>query len=101
MKRALILSLIAIGLTAMGTAQAQAMCMPHEHVVAKLQQHHGESVRGLGLGDRGHTVLELFVSESGSWTILMTRTTGVTCIMATGQSWTNFPMAVSAEEEPT
>lgn len=87
MRRALILSLVSICLTAICTSQAQAFCLPHDDAVAKLFQLHGESARGLGLGDRGHSMLELFVSKSGSWTILMTRTNGLSCIMAYGQDW--------------
>ena len=32
-------------------------------------------------------VLEVLSSEKGSWTILVTMPNGVSCMLATGQSW--------------
>ncbi len=100
MKRALILTLALVSLTAVGAAQAHAACLPHDDAVARLRQLHGETVKGLGLDQRGQSVLELFVSESGSWTILMTRTNGLSCITASGQDW--MPTAETTEntEDP-
>ncbi len=100
MRRALILSLASVCLTATGTTQAQAACLPHAEVVAGLQQYYDESVRGRGLGEMGGFVLELYVSESGSWTILMTHTNGLSCVKAAGQDW--MPAAGTTEntEDP-
>ncbi len=100
MRRALILSLASVCLTATGTTQAQAACLPHAEAVARLQQLHGETVTGRGLGEMGGFVLELYVSESGSWTILMTHTNGLSCIKASGQDW--MPAAGTTEntEDP-
>jgi hypothetical protein len=37
-------------------------------------------------------MIELYTSEKGTWTMLMTRPGGVSCIMAVGQSWENLPV---------
>ena len=88
MKRTLKVSLVASLLVLAGAAQAQQLCLPHEKAVGRLQRYHGESAKGLGLGNRGRSVLELFVSDTGSWTILVTRTNGLSCIAASGENWT-------------
>ena len=69
--------------------------------MSQLQQSHGETAKGLGLGNRGQSVIELFVSETGSWTILITRTNGLSCIAASGENWTPMDGKLKTEEEPT
>ncbi len=86
MKRTLKASLVALLLVLAGTARAQ--CLPHEEAIARLQRDYGETAQGLGLGNRGQSVVELFTSRTGSWTILVTRTNGLSCIAASGENWT-------------
>ncbi len=100
MKRTLNVSLVASLLVLAGTAQAQQHCLPREEAIAQLRQHHGETAHGLGLDKRGRSVLELYVSEKGSWTILVTRTDGLSCITASGENWTASEGATAAAEEP-
>ncbi len=40
----------------------------------------------MGLTDKG-AVLEVFASQNGSWTFLITMPNGLTCVVASGQSW--------------
>ncbi len=98
MKRTVKVSLVASLLVLTGTAQAR--CLPHEEAIAQLQQHRGETAHGLGVDNRGRAVLELFVSDTGSWTILVTRTDGLSCITASGENWTPTEGATAAVEEP-
>ncbi len=100
MKHTLKVSLIASLLVLAGAAQAQQLCLPHEEAIARLQQQHGESTKGLGVGTRGQSVMELFTSETGSWTILVTRTNGLSCIAASGENWTPTEGTTAAIEEP-
>jgi hypothetical protein len=37
-------------------------------------------------------VFELFVAETGTWTFLMTRTNGISCITAFSNSWEISPL---------
>lgn len=56
-----------------------------------------ESPKAVGVSSTGKSVLEIYTSSEGSWTVLMTTTTGVACIMGAGHSWQdrdqldNFP----------
>ncbi len=86
MKRTLKASLVVSLLVLAGSTQAQ--CLPHEEATARLQRDRSETAHGLGLDKRGRAVLELFVSATGSWTILVTRTDGLSCITASGENWT-------------
>lgn len=66
---------------------AQGRCLPHDEVVARLAALYGENRRSMGLAD-ANTVIEVFASEAGTWTITMTRAGGPTCLVAAGQAWT-------------
>ena len=41
--------------------------------------------------------MQLFVSQQGSWTILVTKTDGQACIVAAGQNWEKLPALAEAE----
>jgi hypothetical protein len=80
-----------IGLTALAvptpTQAAGLSCGERDTVIGRLAQSFGESFGGGGLQD-SDAVFEVWVSEaSGTWTILMTRADGTTCIMAAGTDW--------------
>ena len=39
-------------------------------------------------------VMEIFMSPQGTWTVLVTDTTGTSCIIATGEEWQEVPIAL-------
>ena len=92
------LFLVAFLTATAGSAFAQ--CMPHDDVVQNLQKTYGETPVGLGVTPRGQQVIELFASEDGSWTILMTGTNGMSCVKASGSGWTDLPRVEVAEDNP-
>ena len=67
-------------------ANAQAMCGQRAEITGALDQKYAEKVVGMGLAGNGN-VLEIFASTNGSWTILMTKPSGVTCVMSAGEAW--------------
>ncbi len=69
-----------------------AACLPHETAVSKLEQGYGEQRVGLGIGPSGGAVYELYVADTGTWTILVTRPNGLSCIAASGESWMTSPL---------
>ena len=69
--------------------------------MARLQRDHGETARGIGVGDTGQLVTELFVSDTGSFTVLVTRTNGLSCIVAGGHDWTVLEGKLTEEDTPT
>ena len=64
-------------------------CFPHADVVDALGKKFGERITGLGLSKNQQSVLELYVSDGGSWTVLITNAQGVSCVRAMGESWTH------------
>lgn len=72
--------------TAAALAQNQ-QCAPRADVVAHLGQKYSETRRSMGLAANS-TVMEVFASEAtGTWTITVTTPQGITCLIASGQSF--------------
>ncbi len=72
------------------TVQAQAMCGDRTEVVSKLKKGYSETPVSIGLASNG-AVIEVFASTKGSFTIIMTRPNGLSCLMAAGDSWELLP----------
>ncbi len=66
---------------------AQTNCAERTTVVEKLEASYGEVFAGGGLQNANHVFEVWFSEEKGTWTILMTRADGVSCIMASGTNW--------------
>ncbi|MEX3011024.1 hypothetical protein [Hoeflea sp. TYP-13] len=62
-------------------------CGDRTKLLKALSEKYKESPKALGLSATGKAMFEVYTSKTGTWTILMTNTSGVTCIMAAGHSW--------------
>ena len=80
------------------TANAQQVCTPRDKAVSQLEKQFDEQVAGRGLAENGKRMLEVFVSEKGSWTLLASDARGRSCVMASGESWRGVEQLVG---EPT
>ncbi|MBK1868769.1 hypothetical protein [Taklimakanibacter albus] len=61
-------------------------CASHDDLVSLLAKQYKETPEAIGITQDG-TLLEVFVSEQRSWTVLLTTATGVSCIAASGENW--------------
>jgi hypothetical protein len=68
------------------SADASVICGPRDALVAALADHYDEKQESVGLSGGG-LLMEVFVSASGSWTILLSSPQGSSCIVAAGDSW--------------
>ncbi|QJF52451.1 MULTISPECIES: hypothetical protein [Roseobacter] len=79
------------------SAQNTRNCGPREAVVDRLAQGYGESRQSMGLG-ANNAVIEVFASdETGTWTITVTTPNGLTCLVASGQSFETLAEALPAK----
>lgn len=65
---------------------AMSMCGDRDQVVSELLQTFSEQPMALGQVD-GNAVIEIFASNTGSWTILATGTDGVSCVISAGEGF--------------
>jgi hypothetical protein len=69
-------------------AAAEQMCFLRDQAIDNLRAKYGENVSARGISGDGKAMYELLTSDDGSWTLLMTRTDGKTCMVGSGEAWT-------------
>lgn len=83
------------------TAPTSVPCAKRDTITHGLEQKFGEARRGAGLVSE-KSVLELWgSSDTGTWTVLMTRADGVSCIVAAGDDWRDVPIQAAQPGEPS
>jgi len=68
------------------SAMAQMLCAPHAEIVRVLENDYQEQKVAGGLSDAG-ALVELFVADRRSWTIVFTIPGGPSCVLSGGESW--------------
>jgi hypothetical protein len=96
---AAVLPLIALAPATPARAQQGAACGDRTTIVAHLAERWGESRQSIGLA-ADNTVVETFASESGSWTITVTRPGGPTCLVASGAHYQHLAEALPNTDDP-
>lgn len=73
------------------TAQQQVLsCADRDAMVRVLAQRYHEAPRAVGLAN-ATAMIEVFTSKAGTWTILLTRPDGASCIVSAGSDWEEHP----------
>ena len=78
-----------------GIAQAKAnQCAARTDMVKALGKkfHENQAARGLV---NPNVVLEIFISDQGTWTILATDTHGQSCVITAGEGWDGGAVAAA------
>ena len=88
----LVAVIAAISLTSI--AEAAPPCGNHDKIVDFLGNKFKETRRVMGVVN-STAVMEIFMSPQGTWTILITDTSGKSCITAAGDEWQDVPVAVA------
>lgn len=70
------------------SAQAQFICGGHSDLVAALAKALQQKQIGYGVVGQA-AIVEVYVSASGTWSMLVTDVQGRSCIFATGDGWEN------------
>ena len=79
-----------------GHAMAQPICGDRGELVSCLEKGYGEFPTALGLDSNG-SVVELFTSAKDTWSLLVTRPDGFSCLVAAGDAWETWPLPVKEE----
>jgi hypothetical protein len=70
--------------------QAQTVCGSRADFVKKLQKGYAEKPVSVGLASNG-SMIEVFASENGTFSIVITQPSGNTCLVAAGDNWQSAP----------
>ena len=74
---------------------ADAKCATRAEFAEKLKTDFGEYVSLVGVREGGQSLIEFFISDGGTWTVIETFPDGRACSRAYGQNWVRVP-----KEEP-
>lgn len=82
-----------------GAAHAQTpnACAERNMIVERLDAGYSEKPVSMGLSVNG-SVVEVFASTGGSFTIIATQPDGTSCILVTGQSWEDVPLSKAGQK---
>lgn len=72
------------------TAQDLMACGDRKEIITELKERYSEHPISIGLAKNG-AVLELFVSQDHTFSLIMTQPTGVSCLIAGGDHWESLP----------
>jgi len=71
-------------------------CEPHGALTRWLKKEHNETPRFRGVVSQ-QTIMEIFRSPGGSWSIVATVVSGRSCIVMWGTNWDDAPPAIEGE----
>jgi hypothetical protein len=98
-KMMLMSAVLVFGAASLANAQGRN-CAPRDAVVERLATHYGETRQSMGLGSN-NAVMEVYAStETGTWTITVTLTSGLTCLVASGQAFEELAEALPPKGDP-
>lgn len=82
-----VLALISTSIPAAAQQGSGPICGLRDTIVNTLTGRFGETARSIGMGP-GNRLVEVFASEeTGTWSITVTSADGMTCLIASGQSY--------------
>lgn len=87
MYKRIISAALLFGMAALAPPAVAATCAPRDAVVERLSTRYSETVTARGL-QNAEALIEIFTSpETGSFTILLSRPDGISCIVSAGSHW--------------
>ncbi len=71
-------------------SHAQTVCGERSEFVNKLDNGYSEKPVSLGLASNG-AMIEVFASDNGTFSIVVTQPNGTSCLVAAGDNWASAP----------
>ena len=92
--------LISTLIASSAAAQNARNCGNRDKIIDRLTNHYGEQRTGAGLTPN-NGMMEIYASEEkGTWTVLITMPSGMSCLLAAGQDWQGGPPALTKSGAP-
>ena len=74
------------------SALADVPCAERGELVKRLSDEYKENPQAMGIIN-ANAVVEIFVSDKGTWTIIATGTDGKSCVLSAGEGWESTMLA--------
>ncbi len=91
------LSMVAFVFSTTTSSAQNRKCGKRASLIKVLIDKYKETPRALGLSS-AKMAMEIYASEKGTWTVMMTMANGTTCIMAAGHSWHQAAKALKGSQ---
>jgi len=95
MRRCQVIGVLGCGVSALAVpyvpATAQGFCVERPSMLERLREGYDERPITQGLESQGCLVEVLTSPEGQTWTVLLTRPDGITCVAASGRYWQVVP----------
>lgn len=86
----------ALGSLGLSPARAEEpTCMARPQILAQLAERYREQPVAMGLANNGGVIEVLRSGDRASFTIIITMPSGVSCMIAAGESWEDMPKALA------
>ncbi len=80
----------ALLLHTVATVKAQSVCMPHDDFRVELHKNFLEAPVAIAVANNG-ALIELYAKrDKSSWTLVMTRPGGLSCVLVAGEEWNDL-----------
>lgn len=87
----LVLAAFAVAAPSPADAQGAQACGKRADIIKHLAGQYQEQPVAIGLADNGSLVEILTSTDGGTWTLIFSLPTGMSCLVATGQDWQSLP----------
>ena len=88
-------SALAVPVFSAPSEASPARCGDRAKLIKTLKDRYKEVPVALGLSQKSTEAFEIYASEEGTWTVIMTMSNGKSCVMAAGHSWQDLPKQVA------
>ena len=89
---------LALLLAVRAPASAAPICVTHKNVVEQLANGFSEVPIAIALTRDGNVIEVFSGGDRATWTIVMTKPDGMSCLVASGEAWESLPELPSGPE---
>jgi len=92
---ALVATAVLCGLFRTTMAQVQTACGTRQMMLDGIAKAFGETPVAFGTSEQGQNAITFLLNVvTGTWTLLVTTTDGMTCVIHTGSDWGDHPITI-------
>jgi phage/plasmid primase-like uncharacterized protein len=81
----------------LAAAPAQMVCADRAALLESLARQYRESPTAVGIANNGSLIELLRTTDGKTWTLLMTRPDGTSCVVAAGEAWEDTPQVAGGQ----
>ncbi|MGE5505671.1 MAG: hypothetical protein ACM31L_14720 [Actinomycetota bacterium] len=81
----------------LASTPAQLVCAERQSLLESLARQYREAPTAVGVANNGSLIELLRTVDGKTWTLLMTRPDGTSCVVAAGEAWEDTPQVAGGQ----